>query len=149
MPCIKTVNKKSTLTVTGASTRWTLLSSTSISIAFKHRALTSDSLSGSQFFNCSICLSRSDMSSDQTVFGSTRISRPRCPDVRSSLRGLLRFRVCFVGCRKSGTAFVNQEYIYSELAPTLCVIFTSTGILCDYNKSVGNKILVFLWKEIK
>lgn len=49
------------LTVTGASTLWTLLSSTRISMALRQRALTSDSLRGSQFFSCSICLSRSDI----------------------------------------------------------------------------------------
>lgn len=47
--------------VTGASTRCTLDSSTSISIAFSQSDLTSDSLSGSQFFSCSIHLSSSDM----------------------------------------------------------------------------------------
>lgn len=49
------------LTVTGASTLWTLLSSTRISIALRQRAFTSDSLRGSHRLSCSICLSRSDM----------------------------------------------------------------------------------------
>lgn len=49
------------LTVTGASTLCTLLSSTRISIAFIQSAFTSDSFSGSHRFSCSICLSRSDM----------------------------------------------------------------------------------------
>ena len=42
-------------TVTGASTRWTLLSSTRISRALAQRALTSASLMYSQFLSCSIC----------------------------------------------------------------------------------------------
>jgi hypothetical protein len=50
--------------VTGASTRCTLLSSTRISIALRQRAFTSDSLSGSQRFSCSICRSRSDIASN-------------------------------------------------------------------------------------
>ena len=48
--------------MTGASTLWTLLSSTRISMALRQRAFTSDSLRGSHFFSCSICLSRSDIS---------------------------------------------------------------------------------------
>ena len=47
------------LTVTGESTLWTLLSSTNISLAFAHNALTSDSLIISHLLSCSICLSRS------------------------------------------------------------------------------------------
>ena len=58
----KTQSKNSKkVTVTGASTLWTLDSSTRISLALAQRALTSDSLMISHFLNCSICLSRSDM----------------------------------------------------------------------------------------
>lgn len=47
-------------TVTGASTRCTLLSSTRISMALRQSALTSASVRGSHRFSCSICRSRSD-----------------------------------------------------------------------------------------
>lgn len=47
------------LTVTGESTLWTFDSSTRISLALEHRALTSDSLMISQRRNCSIWRSRS------------------------------------------------------------------------------------------
>ena len=47
-------------TVTGASTLWTLDSSTKISLALAQRVLTSLSLMISQFLSCSICLSKSD-----------------------------------------------------------------------------------------
>lgn len=45
--------------MTGESTLWTLLSSTRISRAFAHRALTSDSLIISHRRSCSICRSKS------------------------------------------------------------------------------------------
>lgn len=54
------IERENIRTVTGASTLWTLLSSTRISMALRQRAFTSDSLRGSHRFSCSICLSRSD-----------------------------------------------------------------------------------------
>lgn len=59
------------ITVTGESTRWTLLSSTRISRAFAHRALTSASCIISHLFNCSICLSKS-LVSDIVTFKTPR-----------------------------------------------------------------------------
>lgn len=53
-------------TVTGASTRCTLLSSTSTSRALEHRTLTSFSFSGSHRFSCSIQRSRSDICPSDT-----------------------------------------------------------------------------------
>lgn len=58
------------LTVTGESTRWTLDSSTRISRAFEHKALTSHSLMISQRRSCSICRSKSDVSDVMVVFGT-------------------------------------------------------------------------------
>lgn len=49
--------------MTGASTLWTLLSSTRISRAFAQRTLTCDSLIISHRFNCSICWSKLCVSS--------------------------------------------------------------------------------------
>lgn len=46
-------------TVTGGSTRCTLLSSARISLAFAHRDFTSLSLMSSHLLSCSICLSKS------------------------------------------------------------------------------------------
>ena len=69
------------LTVTGVSTLWTLLSSTKISIAFMHRALTSASFSGSHLLSCSIWRSKSD---DIRAYSQSNTSRsiantaPKC-----------------------------------------------------------------------
>ena len=52
---------KTELTVTGASTLWTLLSSTRISLALKHRALTSPSRRYSHRLSRSICSSREEL----------------------------------------------------------------------------------------
>ena len=49
------------LTVTGASTRWTLLSSTRISLARRHRAFTSPSRRYSHRLSRSICSSREEL----------------------------------------------------------------------------------------
>ena len=49
------------LTVTGASTRWTLLSSTRISRARRHRAFTSPSRRYSHRLSRSICSSREEL----------------------------------------------------------------------------------------
>lgn len=85
------------LTVTGASTLWTLLSSTRISMALRHRAFTSDSLSGSHFFSCSICLSRSDIflalssGSPELAAEDGSSSRRRVLQLNESVRGTQLF----------------------------------------------------------
>jgi hypothetical protein len=65
-----------TLTVTGASTRCTLDSSTKISRAFAHKAFTSDSFRNSQRFSWSICRSKSEF--DMVVWGDGKGSTENC-----------------------------------------------------------------------
>ena len=79
------------LTVTGASTLWTLLSSTRISMALRHRAFTSDSFRGSHLFNCSICLSKSDDISSLSL--SLTVSATPSSPLCSSASNLLPFAI--------------------------------------------------------
>ena len=65
------VQNEAKLTVTGESTLCTLLSSTRISRALAHKALTSDSLMISHLLNWSICRSKS-LKSDMIVSSVTK-----------------------------------------------------------------------------
>ena len=62
------------LTVTGASTRWTLLSSTRISLARRHRAFTSPSRRYSHRLSRSICSSREELHTAAAAAGAAAIA---------------------------------------------------------------------------
>ena len=74
------------LTVTGESTRWTFDSSTRISRALEHKALTSDSLMISQRRSCSICRSKSLISRQNLI------QRPRIIFFEFDKRQLMKDR---------------------------------------------------------
>lgn len=74
------------LTVTGESTRWTFDSSTRISRALEHKALTSDSLMISQRRSCSICRSKSLISRQNLI------QRPRIIFFKFDKRQLMKDR---------------------------------------------------------
>ncbi len=79
------------LTVTGASTLWTLLSSTRISLALKHRALTSPSRRYSHRLSRSICSSREELHiapPPPAVAGAMAAVAPGCwADAKADVEG--------------------------------------------------------------
>jgi hypothetical protein len=81
-------------TVTGASTRCTLLSSMRISMALRHSALTSASVSGSHRFSCSICRSRSDAPISASAAAGPSLSLS-LQEVSKKRRGSALFAGCF------------------------------------------------------
>lgn len=130
--------------MTGASTLWTLLSSTRISIALRQRAFTSDSFNGSHFFSCSICLSRSDIF--LSVYRRIRIPSFQVPteSMNESLCDWLRF----VREEIQTLSLTNADHNWIQYLPTVHIIFhchclCSTSILSSSLSSFCKSATLF------